>query len=226
MAFPEGKLSDWMLVEEDFSPRFDGRESRVERFFRTFWGSDEITQERVKGELVEAIFRWEPEVHSVEVLIDLADIAGYLQVEGALPGLIGIIDNKVPLSRDVESEMLRARVVSSVSAFATHEDAKSALSRWYMYDDGRFDWTCTEIICFGLIEGDPEDAQSLLERLLTRIDDPKYFDNPGLTASDLISFIKPDELERILKEIGTESAVKILSGMSIAREILTESGQV
>jgi len=39
MAFPEGKLSDWMLVEEDFSPRFDGRESRVERFFRTFWGS-------------------------------------------------------------------------------------------------------------------------------------------------------------------------------------------
>jgi len=29
-----------------------------------------------------------------------------------------------------------------------------------------------------------------------------------------------------LKEIGTESAVKILSGMSIAREILTESGQV
>jgi len=206
-----------MLAEEGFSPGFDGRESRVERFMHEFWCSDEAIQERVKGGLVEAISRWDPRAHSAEVLVDLADIAGYLKFEGALPGLIGIIDNKVPSSQDVELKMLRARVVSSVSAFATHKEAKSALRRWY--DDDSFDWTCAEIICNGLIEGDPENAQYLLKRLLTRIDDPDYFYNPGLTASDLVSFIEAGDLERILIGIGTESATKLLSGMQIAREI-------
>lgn len=223
MAFPEGEVSDWMLADDGFPSWFSGHESRTEIFLRELRETDEATQEKVKGALVQAISRWDPEVHSAEILGDLANIAGYLQVEGALPGLIQIIDNKAPLSPDEESQMLRANIVSSVSAFAKHEEAKSALRRWYA--DDSFDWRCTEIICFGLIEGDPGNAQSLLSQLLTTIDDPNYFDNPGLTTSNLVSFIEPDKLERILEEIGTKSAKQLLSGMPIAREIEVELGR-
>lgn len=223
MAFPEGEVSDWMLADDGFPLWFSGHESRTEMFLRELRETNEATQKKLKYALVQAISRWDPEAHSAEILGDLASIAGYLQVERALPGLIQIIDNKVPLPRDEESQMLRAHVISSVSVFPKQEIAKSALKRWYA--DGSFDWRCTEIICFGLIEGDPDNAQSLLSQLLTTIDDPNYFDNPGLTTSNLVSFIKPDELERILNEIGTKSAKQLLSGMPIAREIEAELGR-
>ncbi len=227
ISFLAGASSDevleWMAGDERFFSGYLGREGRsFEEWVRLLVQTDPAVQEKVKKALAKSISTWNQQTQSTEVLSDLIYVVGLMQNERALPELIRIVDGGAFLAQDEESQLIFGGAVASVSVFVHNEEAKSALARWCA--DESFDPRYTELICLGLIAGEPNECETLLPKLLKAIENyPENFPSLGVTVSELADLVDPDELEMILNKINTPTARLLLDQLPIAREILAES---
>jgi len=218
----EEELASWMLDGLNLRPvGYRDDRSPATHFCEEFEKLSKSTQEKLKQVLIQAISSWDTAAHKAEVLSDLAFVSGYLRIEGTLPHLIRIVDEKLVSPEDEKSHQSQSVVVSVVSGFATNELAKAALKKWYA--DENFDWKYEAIICLGLMEAEPHNSPVFLSQFLRVVDEhPNYF-RLDYTAVETAMRIGPDELENILEGFDSKSAKEMIQAIPVAREIIEES---
>ena len=218
----EDETAGWMLDGLNLtSIWYKDDRSPATHFCGVFEEASKSTQGKLKQALVRAISLWDPSKHKGEVLRSLAFVSGYLRIEGALPHLIRIVDEKLVSPEDEKSHQSQSAVVSVVSGFATNELAKAALKKWY--SDETFGWEYTGLVCLGLMEAEPHNSPIFLSKFIRVADEHPDFFHLGFTVCEAAERIGPDELESILEGFDSKSAKEMLQVIPVAREIMEES---
>ncbi len=221
---PTANLTAWMLESMSLTPiGFRDDRTASELLVNMIYQAAPEIQTKVKTAITAAIRSWNLQVHSLEILDNLAFVTGMTRNIDALGSLIEIVDGK---SIEGETEDLidtRSSVVSVVQGFAPDLQTKEALERWWA--DQKFDWRHTQQLFLGLISCSPDNAESYLQEFFQRIAKHRdyFFGSLGYLTSEAADFIGADSLEEILGRYDNEIAQQMLTFMPVAREILAKT---
>jgi hypothetical protein len=156
---------------KDFAPLILPDEPSYAQQLHWLFGTlDTVQQEKLKNATVRAMCEWDPAVHSLEVLEDLAVLADYVRASAAVDQIRVIVDYLRPTDFEWEAyERIMEILIGVAKDFAPLPEVRSLFRRLFYADS--YERFAAQIF-LGLCECKPDEYPEYVPRFLSLCDRP------------------------------------------------------